>query len=97
VSVVSALSSTTYGATEPQRHRGKTGRPIRRGRPARQAGATGREAETAWLVDCNEAFRLFGPPRVDLQRMLDWTADWVQRGGASLGKPTHYEARDGKY
>jgi nucleoside-diphosphate-sugar epimerase len=58
---------------------------------------TGREAETAWLVDCNEAFRLFGPPRVDLQRMLDWTADWVQRGGASLNKPTHYEARDGKY
>jgi nucleoside-diphosphate-sugar epimerase len=58
---------------------------------------TGREADTAWLVDCREAFRLFGPPRVDLGRMLDWTADWVQRGGASLGKPTHYEARDGKY
>ncbi len=48
-------------------------------------------------MDCSEAFRLFGPPRVDLERMLDWTADWVQRGGASLGKPTHYEARDGKY
>ena len=29
--------------------------------------------------------------------MIDWTADWVQRGGASLGKPTHFEARDGKY
>lgn len=57
----------------------------------------GKEAETAWLVDCSEAFRLFGPPQVGLDRMLDWTADWVQRGGASLGKPTHYEARDGKY
>jgi nucleoside-diphosphate-sugar epimerase len=57
----------------------------------------GHEAPTAWLVDCSEAFRLFGPPQVDLDRMLDWTADWVQRGGASLGKPTHYEARDGKY
>jgi len=57
----------------------------------------GREADTAWLVDCSEAFRLFGPPQVGLDRMLDWTADWVQRGGASLGKPTHYEARDGKY
>jgi nucleoside-diphosphate-sugar epimerase len=57
----------------------------------------GHEAPTAWLVDCSEAFRLFGPPQVDLDRMLDWTADWVQHGGASLGKPTHYEARDGKY
>ena len=58
---------------------------------------TGHEAETAWLVDCSEAFRLFGEPKVRLAQMLDWTADWVQRGGASLNKPTHYEARDGKY
>jgi hypothetical protein len=58
---------------------------------------SGKEAPTAWLVDCSEAFRLFGAPQVGLDRMLDWTADWVQRGGASLGKPTHYEARDGKY
>ncbi len=58
---------------------------------------TGTEAPTAWLVDSSEAFRLFGPPQVSLDTMLDWTADWVQRGGASLGKPTHYEARDGKY
>ena len=58
---------------------------------------TGHEADTAWLVDCQEAFRLFGQPKVTLDRMIDWTADWVQRGGASLGKPTHYEARDGKY
>jgi nucleoside-diphosphate-sugar epimerase len=57
----------------------------------------GQEADTAWLVDCSEAFRLFGPPQVSLDTMLDWTADWVQRGGATLGKPTHYEARDGKY
>jgi nucleoside-diphosphate-sugar epimerase len=58
---------------------------------------TGYEADSAWLVDCSEAFRLFGKPQVSLQRMIDWTADWVQRGGASLNKPTHYEARDGKY
>jgi len=62
-----------------------------------EPGLTGQEAPTAWLVDCAEAFKLFGPPQVTLERMLDWTADWVQRGGDSLGKPTHYEARDGKY
>jgi nucleoside-diphosphate-sugar epimerase len=57
----------------------------------------GSEAPTAWLIDSSEACRLFGPPQVSLETMLDWTADWVQRGGRSLGKPTHYEARDGKY
>jgi nucleoside-diphosphate-sugar epimerase len=57
----------------------------------------GQEAPTAWLIDSSQAFKLFGPPQVSLDSMLDWTADWVRRGGASLGKPTHYEARDGKY
>ena len=58
---------------------------------------TGSEAPTAWLIDTAEAQRLFGPPRVPLDAMIDWVADWVARGGASLGKPTHFEARDGKY
>jgi nucleoside-diphosphate-sugar epimerase len=57
----------------------------------------GREAATAWLVDIAEAQRLFGSPAVPLQSMLDWTADWVTRNLASLNKPTHYEARDGRY
>jgi nucleoside-diphosphate-sugar epimerase len=58
---------------------------------------TGTEAPTSWLIDSSEAYRLFGEPRVSLETMVGWTADWVRRGGASLGKPTHYEARDGKY
>jgi nucleoside-diphosphate-sugar epimerase len=58
---------------------------------------TGKEAPTAWLVDTRAAQALFGAPRVALQTMIDWQADWIRRGGASLGKPTHFEARDGKY
>jgi len=58
---------------------------------------TGSEAPTAWLIDIDEALRLFGPPAVPLEVMLDWTADWMRRGMGSLGKPTHYEAREGKY
>ena len=58
---------------------------------------TGSEAPTAWLVDTAEAQRLFGAPRVPLASMLEWQADWVTRGLPSLGKPTHFETRDGKY
>jgi nucleoside-diphosphate-sugar epimerase len=58
---------------------------------------TGTEAPTAWLVDIGEALKLFGPPSVAMDTLLDWTADWAARDGASLNKPTHYEARDGKY
>ena len=44
-----------------------------------------------------QAQRLFGRPRVPLAKMIDWQADWIARGGASLNKPTHFETRDGKY
>jgi hypothetical protein len=29
--------------------------------------------------------------------MIGWVADWLQRGGKTLGKPTHFEVRDGTY
>jgi nucleoside-diphosphate-sugar epimerase len=58
---------------------------------------TGSEAPTAWLLDTSEAQRLFGAPRVPIETMIDWVADWVQRGGPSLNKPTHFSTRDGKY
>jgi nucleoside-diphosphate-sugar epimerase len=63
----------------------------------RKARVTGTEAPTAWIVDTSASRRLFGAPRVPLSAMLDWVADWVARGGASLGKATHFETRDGKY
>jgi hypothetical protein len=58
---------------------------------------TGAEAPTAWLSDTREAQRLFGKPVVDIERMLDWTADWVGRAMPSLGKATKFEVRDGRY
>jgi len=58
---------------------------------------TGKESPTAWLVDTRAAQKLFGAPRVPLAQMIDWQADWIRRGGESLGKPTHFETRDGKY
>jgi hypothetical protein len=58
---------------------------------------TGKEAPTAWLVDTRAAQQLFGEPRVPLATMMDWQADWIARGMPDLGKPTHFETRDGKY
>ncbi len=63
----------------------------------RKVQITGSEAPTAWLVDTAQAQRLFGPPRVPPEAMLDWQADWIARGLPDLGKPTHFETRDGKY
>ena len=45
----------------------------------------------------SEAARLFGPPSVPLEAMLDWVADWVAHDGPSLGKPTKFEVRDGTF
>jgi nucleoside-diphosphate-sugar epimerase len=57
----------------------------------------GEEQPTAWLTDSSQAVRLFGLPIVDTERLIAWTADWVIRSMPSLGKPTKYEVRDGRY
>ncbi len=57
----------------------------------------GQEAPTAWLEDTAQAQALFGPPHAPIEAMIDWVADWVQRCGPSLNKPTHFSTRDGKY
>jgi nucleoside-diphosphate-sugar epimerase len=57
----------------------------------------GQEGANALLSDASLCRRLFGPPQVGEQQLLRWVADWVKAGGAHLGKPTHFESRDGKY
>jgi len=58
---------------------------------------TGTEAETALLNDARMAHRLFGPPRVSIDQVITWIAEWLTEEGRVLGKPTHFEVRDGKY
>ena len=57
----------------------------------------GKEEPTAWLTDTSQAVKLFGLPIVDTEQLIGWTADWVSRSMPSLGKPTKYEVRDGRY
>jgi len=61
------------------------------------AEITGNEAPTAWLVDTALAQKVLGATRMPIEKMIDWVADWVQRGMPSLGKETHFSTRDGKY
>lgn len=58
---------------------------------------TGQEAAAAWISDASESIRLFGPTTVPLDRMMQMVADYLQAGGKLLGKPTHFETRDGKF
>lgn len=66
-------------------------------RLGRTVEITGQEAEAAWLFDASLSYEWFGPPRVTLEEMLEATAAWVLAGGGTLGKPTHFEVRDGAF
>lgn len=50
-----------------------------------------------YLNNAAKLFKLFGYPEVSLNKMIEWQADWVMHNGRSLGKPTHFEANDGKF
>ena len=64
---------------------------------SRAKPGAGTEAPTAWLTNTAKAQRLFGAPLVPLSAVMDWVADWVARDRPSLGKPTKFESRDGRY
>lgn len=58
---------------------------------------TGDESDVVRINNGQLGHRMFGYPRVSVQRMLREVAGWVMQGGADLGKPTHFEVRDGRY
>ena len=64
------------------------------GRPVEFRGV---EAPDALLSDTSRMIRLFGPPRINADRLIELTADWLLRDGPTLGKPTRFEARDGRF
>jgi nucleoside-diphosphate-sugar epimerase len=57
----------------------------------------GEEAGTAILSNCSKQHGLFGYPSVPLDALIRWTAEWLTKGGRTLGKPTKFQARDGKF
>ena len=63
----------------------------------RQVEFTGQPAANALLNNACRACEHYGLPRVSLDTIVRWTADWLRRGGTTWGKPTHFEVRDGKF
>jgi nucleoside-diphosphate-sugar epimerase len=63
-------------------------------KPVRFAGA---EGNSALLSDCRLGMQKLGPARVSAVELIEWVAHWVSLGGRNLGKPTHFESRDGRF
>ncbi|HBG27817.1 MAG: hypothetical protein A2Y10_04270 [Planctomycetes bacterium GWF2_41_51] len=63
----------------------------------REAKITGTENGKGYLNNAAKANSIFGNPSVPIGRIIEWIADWVQKGGQTSGKPTHFETQDGKY
>lgn len=66
-------------------------------RLGKQVRWTGTESSTAFLNRGIEAYSFLGTPEKSARQMIAWTADWIARGGESLGKPTHFQTADGKF
>lgn len=66
-------------------------------RLGREARFTGIEAPTALLSNAGWCAREFGAPRIAVEKVMDWIAEWTVAGGRTLNKPTHFEVRDGKF
>lgn len=58
---------------------------------------TGSESPDALLSDGRLGYELLGRPAVSAEQMIRWIAGWQLRGGPTLGKPTHFQTRDGRF
>ena len=57
----------------------------------------GAPAPDALLSRSGRMHELLDDPLMPLETLLDWVADWVERGGPLLGKPTGFQTRDGRF
>ena len=56
-----------------------------------------KESSTALISNSNHAYELFGHPEMPVKQIINWIAKWLDEEKRILGKPTHFEVRDGKY
>jgi len=58
---------------------------------------TGKEAPTAFLSNNAKMKRILGEPPTPLDDMIRWISRWIEKGGRTLDKPTHYQTRNGQF
>jgi nucleoside-diphosphate-sugar epimerase len=63
----------------------------------REPRFVGTEAQAALLANSARLCHQLGEPSVGLEMALRWIAHWIKNDGRNLGKPTHFEVRDGQY
>jgi len=71
---------------------GKLGRVLNR-----EPVFRGTEADSALLGDAGALMARLGPPAVSPDQIVEWMGQWILGGGRSLGKPTKYASRDGRF
>jgi len=63
----------------------------------KQATFDGSERPDALLSNTTRMRAEFTPADMPVASILELTAQWIERGGPLLGKPTKFEARDGRF
>ncbi|HEU4989399.1 MAG TPA: NAD(P)-dependent oxidoreductase [Gemmatimonadaceae bacterium] len=66
----------------------------RLGRPPRFVDT---EAPDALLSNTERMAVTLGTPSMPVATLLDWVAEWVREARPLLGKPTHFDVRDGSF
>jgi nucleoside-diphosphate-sugar epimerase len=66
-------------------------------RLGRDVSFDGAEARDALLSNTTRLQELLSVAETPLETMLDWTAEWARERRPLLGKPTHFETRDGAF
>ncbi len=79
------IVSIAYAARQLGRYLGRE--PVFSGEPSTQA----------FISNAGICHERFGYPEVTLNTLIRWQAEWILDGGRKLGKPTHFEEREGKY
>lgn len=57
----------------------------------------GHPSGEALLSDARACHEWLGPPQVSIGELMEAVASWLDHGGRTLDKPTHFETADGKF